>query len=321
MHDGSGWIASASVAVVAGKGGVGSTTVAAAMALAAARSGAEVLFVSVDGRPGVGPLLGGPPLTDRETLLRSIPTGGRVLGRTIPASGAFTDYLELKKVPRLVRRAASAASLDVIAAATPGLEHLLVLGKIKELERTGAADLIIVDAPPAGHAAPFLRSPVSLLDVVTDGAVREQAEEVKELLGDPRRCQAVLVTLAEETPVNEVIELDADLRGELGMRTGPLVVNACWPDRAGLALDPAVTVEQHGGRLPADLVSALAGSVAFGRSRLEQQREQLERLTAAISSAQILLPRLTSTRIVTEQLDHLAELLMVDPQVGGEVAP
>lgn len=84
MHDGSGWIASASVAVVAGKGGVGSTTVAAAMALAAARSGAEVLFVSVDGRPGVGPLLGGPPLTDRETLLRSIPTGGRVLGRTIP---------------------------------------------------------------------------------------------------------------------------------------------------------------------------------------------------------------------------------------------
>lgn len=318
MHDGSDWITSASVAVVAGKGGVGSTTVAAAMALAAARSGAQVLFVSVDGRPGVGPLLGGPPLTDRETLLRSIPTGGRILGRTIPASGAFTDYLELKKVPRLVRRAASAASLDVIAAATPGLEHLLVLGKIKELERTAAADLIVVDAPPAGHAAPFLRSPVALLDVISDGAVREQAEEVKELLGDPHRCQAVLVTLAEETPVNEVIELDADLRGDLGMRIGPLVVNACWPDRQGLADDPADAVARHRGRLPAGLAEALATSVAFGRSRLDQQREQLERLAEAISGPRLLLPRLTSTRIHADQLDELAELLAAGP--GHEVA-
>ena len=312
MHD-AGWITDANVAVVAGKGGVGSTTVAAAMALAAARAGAEVLFISVDGRPGVGPLLGGPPLTDRETLLRSIPSGVRVLGRTIPASGAFTDYLELKKVPRLVRRAASAASLDVIAAATPGLEHLLVLGKIKELERTGSADLIVVDAPPAGHAAPFLRSPVALLDVVTDGAVREQAEEVRGLLGDPRRCQAVLVTLAEETPVNEVIELDHDLRQELGMRIGPLVVNACWPDRAGLALEPAAAASAQRTRLPAGAAAALAESVAFGRARLEQQREQLARLAAGVTVPRLLLPRLTSTKIVTEQLDHLAEILAAGP--------
>lgn len=318
-----GWVTDARVAVVAGKGGVGSTTVAAALSIAAARDGADVLFVSVDGRPGVGPLLGGPPLTDRETLLRAVPDGGRIMGRTIPASGAFSDYLELKKVPRLVRRAASAASLDVIAAATPGLEHLLVLGKIKELEREGAADLIVVDAPPAGHAAPFLRSPISLLDVVSDGAVREQAEEVGDLLSDERRCQAVLVTLAEETPVNEAIELDHDLRVDLGMRIAPLVVNACWPDRPGLEVGPAAAARRQGVDLPSGVARALKHSAAFGRSRLRQQREQLDRLAAAIDGQRVILPRIMTTQIAPEHLEQLCEQLTIvdDPCRSGAPAP
>lgn len=298
---------------MAGKGGVGSTTVAAAMALAAARDGAEVLFVSVDGRPGVGPLLGGPPLTDRAVVLTDLPGAGRVRGRTIPASGAFADYLELKKVPRLVRRAASAASLDVIAAATPGLEHLLILGKIKELERSREADLIVVDAPPAGHAAPFLRSPRALVDVVSDGAVREQADEVAAMLADPERSQAVLVTLPEETPVNEVIELDADLRGELAMRMGPLVVNACWPERPGLSVRPRTAAKQQGVSLPTAAATALGRSVDFGQARLVQQREQLARLDAAIESARLVLPRLATTRITPDDLDRLAGELMGEP--------
>jgi Mrp family chromosome partitioning ATPase len=217
---GAGWITAARVAVVAGKGGVGSTTVAAAMALAAARRGADVLFVSVDGGPASARSSAARRSPTAPTVLADLSGAGRVRGRTIPASGAFADYLELKKVPRLVRRAASAASLDVIAAATPGLEHLLILGKIKELERAREADLIVVDAPPAGHAAPFLRSPRALVDVVSDGAVREQADEVAAMLADPERSQGVLVTLPEETPVNEVIELDADLRDALGCGWG-----------------------------------------------------------------------------------------------------
>ena len=309
-----GWITATRVAVVAGKGGVGSTTVAAAMALAAARDGADVLFVSVDGRPGVGPLLGGPPLTDTAVVLCELPGGGRVRGRTIPASGAFADYLELKKVPRLVRRAASAASLDVIAAATPGLEHLLILGKIKEMERSRDADLIIVDAPPAGHAAPFLRSSRALVDVVSDGAVREQADEVSAMLADPARTQGVLVTLPEETPVNEVIELDADLRDELGMRMGPLVVNACWPDRDGLAVQPRTAAKRQGVPLPNAVAAALADSVAFGRARLVQQREQLARLDTAIPSPRLALSRLAVTRITPSELRHLAD------ELAGDVA-
>ncbi|CAN5411765.1 ArsA-related P-loop ATPase [soil metagenome] len=303
------WVTEARVAVVAGKGGVGTSTVAAALALVAARQGADVLFVSIDGRPGVGPLLGGPPLTEASTVLRRVRGAGSVRGRTIPASGAFADYLELKKVPRLVRRAASSASLDVIAAATPGLEHLLVLGKIKELERTRAADLIVVDAPPAGHAAPFLHAPKSLLDVVTDGAVRDQAEEISAMLADAHRCRGFLVTLPEETPVNEVIELFADLDQQLGMTLGPVVVNACWPDRAGLGVQPRTAAKNQGVKLPTAVASALAESVAFGRARLEQQREQIERVAASVTSPHLTLPRLTTSRLDSADLETLADAL------------
>jgi arsenite/tail-anchored protein-transporting ATPase len=303
------WVTEARVAVVAGKGGVGTSTVAAALALVAARQGADVLFVSIDGRPGVGPLLGGPPLTEQSTVLRRVSGAGSVRGRTIPASGAFADYLELKKVPRLVRRAASSASLDVIAAATPGLEHLLVLGKIKELERTRAADLIVVDAPPAGHAAPFLHAATSLLEVVTDGAVRDQAEEVSAMLADADRCRGFLVTLPEETPVNEVIELFDELDRALGMALGPVVVNACWPDRAGLGVQPRTAAKNQGVKLPTAVASALAESVAFGRARLEQQREQIERVAASVSSPYLTLPRLTTSKLDTADLETLADAL------------
>ena len=125
------WLTQSGVVVVAGKGGVGSSTVAAAHALAAAQQGADVLFIAVDGRPGMGKLLGGREINDRDQVLqRKVggPEGGTIRARSIPAEQAFSDYLELKGVGGLLRRAASAASLPMIAAATPGLEHLLVLG-------------------------------------------------------------------------------------------------------------------------------------------------------------------------------------------------
>ena len=254
------WLTQSSVVVVAGKGGVGSSTVAAAHALAAAQQGADVLFIAVDGRPGMGELLGGREINDRDHVLqRKVggPGGGTIRARSIPAEQAFGDYLELKGVGGLLRRAASAASLPMIAAATPGLEHLLVLGKIKELERDKTADLIIVDAPPAGHAAPFLRSASGLSDVVKSGPVLDQAQEVSEMLADPARCMALLVALPEETPITEMIELANELGDDLGISLLPLVVNACWPDRPGLDKSPAMAARSHKIKLSASAKSSL----------------------------------------------------------------
>jgi arsenite-transporting ATPase len=314
------WLTQSSVVVVAGKGGVGSSTVAAAHALAVARQGADVLFIAVDGRPGMGELLGGREINDRDQVLqRKVggPSGGTIRARSIPAEQAFGDYLELKGVGGLLRRAASAASLPMIAAATPGLEHLLVLGKIKELERDKAADLIIVDAPPAGHAAPFLRSASGLSDVVKSGPVLDQASEVSEMLADPARCSALLVGLPEETPITEVIELAHELGDDLAIALLPLVVNACWPDRPGLDKSPGMAARSHKLKLSATAKASLESAAAFGRSRLAQQREQIDRLAAARDEPIITLPRLATPRLDAADLEHLADALVEAVPIGA----
>jgi arsenite-transporting ATPase len=202
----------------------------------------------------------------------------------------------------------------MIAAATPGLEHLLVLGKIKELELDRAADLIIVDAPPAGHAAPFLRSASGLSDVVKSGPILDQAREVSEMLADSARCMALLVALPEETPVTEAIELAAELGDEIGLALLPLVVNACWPDREGLAKTPAMAARSHKIKLSTEAKSALESAAAFGRSRLEQQRYQIERLRSERPEPVITLPRLTTPKIGPAELSVLADALVeADP--------
>ena len=311
------WIGRTRVLTVVGKGGVGTSTVAASLAVLAARGGADVLLVSVDGKPGLGPLLGGEPLTGDEQLLRLFGSkGGRVRGRTITPKQAFGDYLELKGFGSLLRRAASAASFDVIAGSTPGMEHLLVLGKIKELDREKAADLIIVDAPPAGHAAPFLRSASALRTAVASGPVRDQADEVSALLEDHGRTQCVLVTLPEETPVNETIELAADLRDDLGLALAPLVVNACWPDRPGLRMTSAAAAKQQDVKVPIATRRALDEAVHFARVRLDAQDEQFARLDTDLRIPRVHLPRLPVARLFPQHLDELADALAAEPYLA-----
>ena len=306
------WLTSTRVAVVAGKGGVGSSTVAAATALAAAREGADVLFIAVDGRPGMGPLLGGRELDHTDRMLQRIVGAGQIRGRTIPAHQAFTDYLEIKGIGAFLRRAATAASLPMIAAATPGLEHLMVLARIKEFERDRAADLIVVDAPPAGHAAPFLRSATASAELVRSGPVREQAVEVDEMLGDPDRCRVMVVTLPEETPVTEAIDLYREV-DEMGIAHLPLVVNGCWPDLPGLAKSPAMAARSHKLKLSADAKRALESAASFGRARLDRQREQLTRLRSEIDLPLITLPRLGTARLDRAHLVELADALVEEP--------
>lgn len=308
------WVTASRVVVVAGKGGVGSSTVAGALALVAARAGADVLLIAVDGKPGLGTLLGGAPLGPQEQTIRERSgKQGSIRGRSIPPEVAFDDYLALRGVGGVLRKIAASASLDMVAASTPGLEHLLVLGKIKELDRDRAADLIIVDAPPAGHAAPFLRAAAGLRAVVTSGPLRDQADEVAEMLADAARCQCVLVTIPEETPVNEVIELAYDVEGELGLALAPLVVNACWPERPGLDLGTAAAAKAQGVTIATADRRALEASTRFGSARLATQRTQLQRLDEQLPLPRVTLPRLPVARLAAEHLDALSAALAVEP--------
>jgi anion-transporting ArsA/GET3 family ATPase len=291
--------ATSRVVILAGKGGVGKTTVTAALAVAAARAGVGVLIVEVEGKSGLAGSFGCAPLTYHETEL-----GPGVRARTLTPDDALVEYLEDHGLRRIGRRLASSGALEVVATAVPGMKDILVLGKVKQLERARAADLIVIDAPAAGHAITFLLSAQGLLDAVRVGPVRKQATDVVELLTDPTRCQVVLVTLAEETPVNELVETAFAIEGRAGVALGPVVVNGCVapvPDLSAVPAAPGL-VEPF----DAD-VATLVAAAEFRLDLERRQAEQRERLARLLPLPQIHLPFLFTAGIGPVEIDTLAD--------------
>ena len=292
------------VLIVAGKGGVGKTTVAAAVARMAADAGLRALIVEVEGKSGIGSIFGRPEsLTYDEVDL-----GDGVTARTLTPDDALLEYLRDNGLKRVSKRLASSGALDVVSTAVPGIKDILVLGKVKQLERAAVADLIVLDAPAAGHAVTFLTSARGMLDAARVGPIRRQAEDVVDLLSDPDRCQVMLVTLPEETPVNEVVETAYKLEDVVGIQLAPVVVNGVYPVLEGLdsdprEIDPELTDEQ---------VAALREAADFRLQRQQLQAEQLERLSTALPLAQLSLPWLFTPELGPQELDTLATALATE---------
>jgi hypothetical protein len=273
------------IVVVAGKGGVGKTTVTAALATAAARAGASVLIVEVEGKSGLAATLGCPPLTYEEQPVRE-----RLRARTLTPDEALREYLEDRGLHRISRRLMKTGALDVVATAVPGMKDILVLGKVKALEQAHDADLILIDAPAAGHAINFLLSPRGLLDAVRVGPVRAQAEDVIELLSDPARCRVALVTLAEETPVNELVDTAFALEDRVGVKLAPVIVNAVPDDLPIDGHQAAADAAIAGITLGPGEAEALDAAAAFRRERHALALEQADRLARRLPLPQLHLP-------------------------------
>lgn len=297
---------SSRVIIVAGKGGVGKTTVAAALAAAAARAGREALLVELEGKSGLAATFGRPTLEDREF---SPSPGVRVL--PIAPDAALVEYLEGHGLGRISRRLTNSGALDVVATAVPGMKDILVLGKVKALQRAGAADVIVVDGPAAGHAVTFLLSSRGLLDAVRVGPVLTQAMEVSEMLADPERTRVMLVTLAEETPVNETVETARLLIDRVGLTLAPLVVNGLYPSRT-LDVDRVrireVAVEA-GVPVSDSEVRHLGLAAEFLGRRRELQSAQVERLAGDLDLPQVHLPFLFTGELGPSELEVLAGAL------------
>src|SRR5436309_11637817 len=127
--------------IVAGKGGVGKTTVTAALAAMAARAGLKTLIVEVEGKSGLSTAFGATELGYDE-----IDLAAGIRARTLTPDQALLEYLEDHGMRRLSKRLASSGVLDVVSTAVPGIKDILVLGKVRQLEREGPADLIVLDA-------------------------------------------------------------------------------------------------------------------------------------------------------------------------------
>jgi anion-transporting ArsA/GET3 family ATPase len=192
-----------------------------------------------------------------------------------------------------------------VATAIPGIRDILVLGKVKSLERDDPSDLILVDAPATGHAMTFLSSAKGLLDAARSGPVRTQAADVVELLSDSKRCQVALVTLPEEMPVSEVVETAYQLEDRIGITLGPVIVNGCLSEEPLLDTDPADAAAQAGIDLDDAQAAALRAAAAFRSHRYRLQSEQWDRLAQELPLPQLRAPFLFSPRIGREELERL----------------
>jgi anion-transporting ArsA/GET3 family ATPase len=301
------WCSSSRVIIVAGKGGVGKTTTAAALAVAAARAGRRVLLIELEGKSGLASMFG------FQTLSGELEVYPGVTALPLAAEEALLEYLESHGLRRMSKRLVGSGALDIVATAVPGMKEILVLGKVKALQRARAADVIVVDGPAAGHAVNFLLSPKGLLDAVRVGPVLTQAVEVTEMLADPDRAQVLLVTLPEETPVNETAETAETFIDRIGLTLGPLVVNGLYPDRPlDQMVSPAeirATAERAGVAVPDGEVDHLARAAGFVTRRRRLQEEQLARLAERPGLPQVVLPFLFSCDIGRPQLEVLADAL------------
>jgi len=313
------------VVIVAGKGGVGKTTMVAALAHLAAGAGLSVLVIELEGRTGVSSAFGGSgdlgyagevlhaagatDLGDGPVDERAPIPAGVVHARTITPDDALLEYLDDHGMRRFSKRLLSSGIIDIVAGAIPGIRDILVLGKVKQIEQQGIADLVLVDAPATGHTMTFLSSASGLLDAARGGPIRAQAADVVALLSNPKRCQVALVTLPEEMPVNEVVEAAYQLEDSVGIALGPVIVNACYPAVDSLVTPAADTVEAAGLDLDPTLVDSLEQARRFRQRRHGLQKDQVARLAAELPLAQLRVPYLFTDAIGPAELDTLSRAL------------
>jgi len=214
---------------VTGKGGVGKTTVASAMALLASLQGKRVLICEVDAKGDVAGFYEAPPTVFKE---REVLPG--LFAMTMDTEASLREYLKLQlRIPVVGRIGPLAKAFDFVATAAPGVREILTVGKLCYEVRERNYDLVVVDAPASGHIVGQLAAPQAINNLVKVGLIRSQTDWMLDILSDPASTGLVAVCTPEEMPVTETIELADRVSKETTVTLSAVVVNRVLPELFG----------------------------------------------------------------------------------------
>jgi len=292
---------------VTGKGGVGKTTVAAALGVAAAERGRRTIVCEVAEQDRVSRAFA------REGVQREqeIELADNLWAISIDPTAALQEWLARQLGGPALRLITGSSAFQHLVAAAPGAKELITIAKVWELaqlERWDAAnrtyDLVVVDAPASGHGVAMLKAPSTFGEIARVGPIRRQAFKIRDMLADARRTGYVAVALPEEMPVNETLELGLRLHEAVGLGLDAIVVNGVYPARFNSAEADALRTAAENGLAPDALAAVTAALTEHERAR--SQRSHVRRLKREATAPVHTLPFLFDAEVGLDEYAALA---------------
>jgi anion-transporting ArsA/GET3 family ATPase len=304
------------IVFLTGKGGVGKSTVAAALGLVATRRGKRTIICEVAQQERMSSVFHTEGVGYHETEIAD-----DLYAFSIDPQRALEEYLQLQiRIKPVYDLMFKNRIFTYFAAATPGLRELVTIGKVWELaqldrrvKRGAKYDLVIVDAPATGHGIGILRTPKTFGDIARVGPIKRQADAIYEFITDSDLTSVCAVAWPEEMPVNETLDLRRNLHEELGLDLDRVFMNGLYPEL--FSEDEATRLRE---RIERDEAANGAGSVvlraalraALSEYRRETaQREQLQRLRDESGEDVVELPFLFRPQVDMEAVVELADVI------------
>jgi anion-transporting ArsA/GET3 family ATPase len=293
-----------------GKGGVGKTTVSAAMACAYAAMGKRVLLMQLNATDRVGRLFGvqsiGPEIASVAPNICAV--------NTTPGDSLREYALMILKVRAIYRAVFENRVVSKLLRVMPGLPELTMLGKAyyheREIENGKPRwDVVIIDAPATGHGMFLLQIPQVVSSALNSGRMADESRRMVDLLEDSERACVNLITLPEEMPVNETIELQNQLQAEFDIRVGAVIANGVLPRQLGEEDEEAVRRLLAAHQTEADDLGSLLSAALFRAGRCDLQERYLRKLHREMDAPIVELPFYFDPVLDRAVLDRMAEAL------------